>query len=244
MLFVPLRSTHGERKPCNEIGAQLNPELRILLETHTNGLVPEIDQLAVLSDYSFEEELYPLWVQVDNEIRGLGLKYAYWREGKLIGYPNTLEFEIITRPLVYVVQNLQQIGTPFLSTRHIVQDIGAHLEGCVKELHGVTQINQTASLRTSLGFLPLGALAKRDPWVRKRLGNTLCRDIVQFCQLAWNPAKHEYRNNGSPDPMIPFRRRGRLLFPGPVPGSRSIAGLGPSGMCRGDGHARAGPSRL
>ena len=103
-----------------------------------------------------------------------------------------------------MVQDLQQIGTPFLRTRHIVQDIGAHLEGCVKELHGVTQINQTVSPRTSLGFLPLGALAKGSPWVRKRLGNTLCRDIVQFCQLAWNHAKHEYRNNGSPDPMIPF----------------------------------------
>ena len=182
----------------------MNSKLRKLLEIHVNSLVPDINQLAVLSDHSFENELYPLWVQVDNEIRGPSLKHAYWRDGQLIGYPNTLEFEIITRPLVYVVYGLRDIGTPYLSTRQIVLHIGAHLEGCVKELHGVTQVNQTMSLRSLPGFWPLGKLVKRSPWVRQRLGKLLCDDIVQFCRLAWNPAKHEYRNNGSPDPMIPF----------------------------------------
>ena len=32
----------------------------------------------------------------------------------------------------------------------------------------------------------------------------LCPDITQFCQLAWNSAKHEYHNHGSSVPMIPF----------------------------------------
>ena len=85
----------------------MNKELRALLQTHTPGLLMDIDHLARLSDFSFEPELYLLWVQVDRQVRGLGLQYSYWRNCKLLGFLNSLEFERIARPLIYVVQCLQ-----------------------------------------------------------------------------------------------------------------------------------------
>ena len=156
-----------------------------------------------MSDSNFEQDLYPLWVQVDKRIPGPGLQYAFWRGGKLLGYPFSTEFELIVRPLRYVVYSVHFIGTQYMSTRDIVQDVGAHLEGCVKDFYGVTQYNQPISIRTSLGHLPLGALAS-NPWAQKSLGRPLCRAITKFCRLAWNPAKHDFRNSGSLDPMIPF----------------------------------------
>ena len=182
----------------------MNSDLRNLLQTYTDaGLMAKIDQLVIRSSCNFEQDIYPLWIQVDQRIPGPGLQYAFWQEGQLVGYPFSAEFERIVRPLRYVVYSVHNIGTSYLSTRDIVQDIGAHLEGCVKDLHGVTQYNQTISIRTCPGFLPLGALVK-NPWVRKKLGGPLCRTITQFCRLAWNPSKHDFTNNGSPDPMISF----------------------------------------
>ena len=139
---------------------KMNLELRNLLETYTNGLMAEIDQLTVLSDYHFEQDLYPLWVSVDNRIPGPGLQYAYWRKGELADYPFDYEFECIVRPLRYVVYSVHDIGTPYMSTRQIVYCIGAHLEGCVKDLCGTTRYRQPGSFRTGLGILSLGSLAR------------------------------------------------------------------------------------
>ena len=182
----------------------MNSDLRQLLQTHTeDGLLAEIDPLADLSDHNFKEDLYPRWVQVDENIPGPGLQYAFWHEGNLADYPFDCEFERVTRPLRYVVYSLRVIGTPNMSTRAIVQHIGAHLEGGVKDLCGVTTYNQPVSFRTAWGYMPLGALVK-NPFLRRRLGKDLCHAITQFCRLAWNPAKHKFTNNGFPDPMIPF----------------------------------------
>ena len=180
----------------------VNPKLYALLQSHTNGLAGDIAPLTQLADRNFERDLYPLWKQVDQRICGPGLQFASWRDGQLAGYPNTLEFECITRPLVYVMHSLWDIGTPFLKTRSIVFFIGAHLEGCVKDIHGVTGINQTV-LPTNPGRRPLDRLVKSRQ-VEKLLGKNLCDDITCFCQLLWNPAKHDYFNQGSPDPKIPF----------------------------------------
>ena len=136
-------------------------------------------------------------------------------EGRAIGgLPFDFEFERVLRPLRYVVYGLHAVGTPYMSTREIVFTIGCHLEGCVKDLCGVTNYNQPVSLRTAWGHLPLGALVSRKnpwySWLSRRLGGRDgCRAIASFCQLVWNPAKHDYHkydphNHRSPDPMIPF----------------------------------------
>lgn len=97
---------------------------------------------------------------------------------------------------------LHDIGTPYMSTREIVFAIGAHLEGCVKDLCGVTKCSQP-EYRTA--FMPLGGLVKRHPFVLQRLGKDVRSAIISFCRLLWNPAKHKYETrHGSPDPMIPF----------------------------------------
>ena len=91
-------------------------------------------------------------------------------------------------------------GTPYLRTREMVFAMGVHLEGCVKDLCGVTGYGQPESFRTGFGFLPLGRLVQTSG-VKKRLGKSLCDILAWFCQRYWNPAKHDYPS-GSPDPMI------------------------------------------
>lgn len=192
----------------------MNPQLRDILQAHTNGLIGDINTLAQMADRNFEQDLYPLWVQVDERIPGPGLQYAYWKDGQLVDYPFDFEFERVLRPLRYVVYGLHAVGTPYMSTREIVFTVGCHLEGCVKDLCGVTKYRQPVSLRTVWGHLPLGALVRRKnpwyPWLSRRLGGRdVCRAIASFCQLVWNPAKHDYHkydphNRRSPDPMIPF----------------------------------------
>ena len=178
----------------------MNPQLRDLLQVHTNGLVGDIDTLVQRSNRNFEQDLYPLWVRVDERIPGPGLQYAYWKPGYLPDYPFDHEFEQVLRPLRYVVHFVYGLFPPG-HTRAFVADSGGHLEGCVKDLCGVTRINQP-KFRTA--FMPLGGLVKRHPFVRQRLGQDACDAITTFCQLLWNPAKHDYCNRGSPDPMIPF----------------------------------------
>ena len=187
----------------------MNPQLRDLLQVHTNGLIGDIHTLAQMADRNFEQDLYPLWVRVDERIPGPGLQYAYWKQGELRGYPFDYGIEQVARPLRYVVYGLHDIGTPYMSTRGIVFAIGCHLEGCVKDLCGVTKYNQPVSLRTVWGHLPLGALVSKKnpwhPWLRHRLGKDACRAIASFCRLLWNPAKHKYETrHQSSGPMIPF----------------------------------------
>ncbi len=184
----------------------MNPQLRDLLQVHTNGLIGDIHTLAQMADRNFEQDLYPLWVRVDERIPGPGLQYAYWKQGELRGYPFDYGIEQVARPLRYVVYGLHDIGTPYMSTRGIVFAIGCHLEGCVKDLCGVTKYSQP-KYRT--GFLPLGRLVKHHPLVRLRLGKDVRGAVTTFCRLLWNPAKHDYHlsnrhNRRSPDPMIPF----------------------------------------
>ena len=184
----------------------MNPILRCLLEAHTNGLIGDIDALTQMGDCDFEQGLYPLWVRVDQRIPGPGLQYAYWMQGELRDYPFDYGIEQVVRPLRYVVYGLHAVGTPYMSTREIVFAIGCHLEGCVKDLCGVTKYSQPM-YRTA--FMPLGRLVKHHPLVRQRLGKDVCKAISSFCQLLWNPAKHDYHkinrhNRRSPDPMIPF----------------------------------------
>ena len=192
----------------------MNPQLRDLLQAHTNGLIGDINTLSQMADRNFEQDLYPLWVRVDEQIPGPGLQYASWQDGQLADYPFDYGIEQVVRPLRYVVYGLHDIGTPYMSTREIIFAIGCHLEGCVKDLCGVTKIGQPVSLRTVWGHLPLGALVNKKtpwyPWLSRRLGGKdVCRAIASFCRLLWNPAKHDYhkdnhRNRRSPDPMIPF----------------------------------------
>ena len=182
----------------------MNSELRGLLQAHTDGLIGEIDTLVQRSNRNFEQDQIPLWVQVDQQIPGPGLQYAYWKQGHGPDYPFDYEFEQVLRPLryvVYVVYGLHDVHKPSRRTRELVSMIGSHLEGCVKDLCGVTKCGQP-EFRTA--FLPLGGLVKRHPLVRQRLGKDVCRAITSFCQLLWNPAKHDFFNQGSPDPMIPF----------------------------------------
>lgn len=180
----------------------MNPTLRCLLEAHANGLVGDIDALTQWDDRNFERDLYPLWVRVDEQIAGPGLQYAYWKDGQLVDYPFSYGFEQVLRPLRYVVYGLHAVGTPYISTRLIVYSIGGHLEGCVKDLCGVTKCSQPA-YRTA--FLTLGGLVKHHPFVRQRLGKDVRSAITSFCRLLWNPAKHKYETrDGSPNPMIPF----------------------------------------
>ena len=183
----------------------MDPTLRGLLQTHTNGLIGDINTLAQMADCNFEQDLYPLWVRVDEQIPGPGLQYAYWMQGELRDYPFDYEIEQVVRPLRYVVYGLHAIGTPYMSTREIVFAIGGHLEGCVNDLCGVTKFDQP-KFRTV--FLPLGGLVHL-PLVQQRLDKDVRRAITSFCQLLWNPAKHDYHkdnrhNRRSPDPMIPF----------------------------------------
>ena len=183
----------------------MNPTLRCLLEAHTNDLIGEIDTLVQRSNRNFEQDLVPLWVQVDQQIPGPGLQYAYWKHGHLPDYPFDYEFEQVLRPLryvVYVVYGLHDVHKPSRRTRELVSMIGGHLEGCVKDLCGVTKCSQPM-YRTA--FMPLGGLVKRHPFVRQRLGKDVRSAITSFCRLLWNPAKHKYETrDGSPDPMIPF----------------------------------------
>ena len=179
----------------------MNPQLRDLLQVHTNGLVGDIDTLVQRSNRNFDPDLIPLWVRVDERIPGPGLQYAYWKQGHSPNYPFDYEFEQVLRPLRYVVHFVYGLFPPG-HTRALVADSGGHLEGCVKDLCGVTRINQP-KFRTA--FLPLGGLVKRHPVVRQRLGKDVCGAITTFCRLLWNPAKHDYETpHGSPDPMIPF----------------------------------------
>ena len=187
----------------------MNPQLRDLLQVHTNGLVGNIDTLAQMADRNFEQDLYPLWIRVDERIPGPGLQYAYWMQGKLRDYPFDYGIERVVRPLRYVVYGLRDIGTPYMNTRLIVSSIGGHLEGCVKDLCGVTTFNQPMTFRRWWVHRPLGTLvSKKNPtnlWLRQRLGKDVCGAITTFCRLLWNPAKHDYETpHGSPDPMIPF----------------------------------------
>ncbi len=184
----------------------MDPTLRGLLQTHTNGLIGDINTLAQMADCNFEQDLYPLWVQVDEQIPGPGLQFAYWKDGQLADYPFDYGIEQVVRPLRYVVYGLHAIGTPYMSTREIVSSIGGHLEGCVKDLCGVTKFDQP-QFRTA--FLSLGGLVKHHPLVCQRLDKDVRRAITSFCRLLWNPAKHVYHkdnrhNRRSPDPMIPF----------------------------------------
>ena len=184
----------------------MNPELRCLLEAHTNGLVGDIDTLAQMGDRNFERDLYPLWVQVDQRIAGPGLQYAYWKDGELRDYPFDYGIEQVVRPLRYVVYGLHAVGTPYMNTREIIFTIGGHLEGCVKDLCGVTKFSQPM-YRTA--FMPLGRLVRHHPFVRQRLGKEARSAIASFCRLLWNPAKHDYHNinrhkRRTSDPMIPF----------------------------------------
>ena len=184
----------------------MDPTLRGLLQTYTNGLIGDINTLAQMADCNFEQDLYPLWVQVDEQIPGSGLQYAYWMQGELRDYPFDYGIEQVVRPLRYVVYGLHAIGTPYMNTREIVFAIGGHLAGCVNDLCGVSKFDQP-KFRTA--FLTLGELVKYHPLVRRRLGKDVCRAITSFCRLLWNPAKHVYHkdtrhNRRSPDPMIPF----------------------------------------
>ena len=180
----------------------MNPQLRDLLQVHSHGLVDDIHSLAQMADRNFEQDLYPLWVRVDERIPGPGLQYAYRKQGELRGYPFDYGIEQVARPLRHVVYGLRDIGTPYMSTREIVFTIGGHLEGCVKDLCGVTRINQPM-YRT--GFLPLGGLVKYHPFVRQRLGRDVRGAITTFCRLLWNPANPGIDlRHPSPDPMIPF----------------------------------------
>ena len=180
----------------------MNPQLRDLLQVHTNGLIGDIHTLAQMADRNFEQDLYPLWVRVDEQIQGPGLQHAYWIQGELRDYPFDYGIEQVVRPLRYVVYGLRDIGTPYMSTREIVFAIGCHLEGCVKDLCGVTKCSQP-EYRTA--FQPLSKLVKRHPVVRQRLGKDVRGAITTFCQLLWNPAKHDYETRHQfPDPMIPF----------------------------------------
>ena len=160
----------------------MNPQLRDLLQAHTNGLIGDINTLSQMADHNFEHDLYPLWVQVDEQIPGPGLQYAYWQDGQLVDYPFSFGFEQVVRPLRYVVYGLHDIGTPYMSTREIVFAIGCHLEGCVKDLCGVTKYNQP-KFRTA--FQPLGGLVKGHPFVLQRLGKDARRAITSFCLLGW-----------------------------------------------------------
>ena len=192
--------------------ANMNPQLRDLLQVHTNSLVGDIDTLVQMADRNFEQDLYPLWIRVDERIPGPGLQYAYWMQGELRDYPFDYEFEQVLRPLryvVYVVYGLHDAHKPSRRTRELVSVIGGHLEGCVKDLCGVTKINQPMIFRRWWVHRPLGTLvSKKNPmnlWLRQRLGKKLCRAITSFCQLLWNPAKHKYETRPpSSDPMIPF----------------------------------------
>ena len=186
----------------------MNPQLRDLLQVHTNGLIGDIHTLTQMADRNFEQDLYPLWVRVDEQIQGPGLQHAYWIQGELRGYPFDYGIEQVVRPLRYVVYGLRDIGTPYMSTREIVFAIGCHLEGCVKDLCGVTKYSQPENFRTAWGKMSLGKLMLA-PWIRHRLGKDVCGAVMTFCRLLWNPAKHDYHksnrhNRRSPDPMIPF----------------------------------------
>ena len=70
--------------------ANMNPQLRDLLQVHTNGLIGDIHSLAQMADRNFEQDLYPLWVRVDEQIPGPGLQYAYWRRAGLIATSRSL----------------------------------------------------------------------------------------------------------------------------------------------------------
>ncbi len=59
----------------------MHPQLRDLLQVHTSGLIGDIHTLAQMADRNFEQDLYPLWVRVDERIPGPGLQYAYWKQG-------------------------------------------------------------------------------------------------------------------------------------------------------------------
>ena len=90
-----------------------------------------------------------------------------------------------------------------MSTCKIVFFIGAHLEGCVKDLCGETKYQQPVSFRTAWGHMPLGTLVK-IPWFGKSLRRSLCHAITKFHRLDWHPANHDFTNNGSPDPLTIF----------------------------------------
>ena len=60
----------------------MNPQLRDLLQAHTNGLIGDINTLAQMADCNFEQDLYPLWVQVDEQIAGPGCSTPIGRPGK------------------------------------------------------------------------------------------------------------------------------------------------------------------
>ena len=176
---------------------------------------------------------------MDDRIPGPSLQYAFWNKRELADFP--FDFEHVTRPLRYVVYSLHDIGRPQMSTCKIVFFIGAHLEGCVKDLCGETKYQQPVSFRTAWGHMPLGTLVK-IPWFGKSLRRSLCHAITKFHRLDWHPANHDFTNNGSPDPLTIFPDAVCSCFLARGSRGSSTTGHGTTGSL--DASGRGGVARL
>jgi hypothetical protein len=174
----------------------MNPTLTNILEAHSPGLPDHLLQALEEPIYSFRADMYPRLCQLDSLIPGIGMQYALWSE-TTPHYPFSSEFDGIVRPLRYVPYNLAS-GMDFrMIARTVALYAGAHLEECVKAFSCV----KLGHLRSAILMRrTLGSLARH---LQPQLGNRLSGDIIAFCDISWNQAKHQYAD-GLPKSVIPF----------------------------------------
>ena len=167
----------------------MNSVLERLLETHAPGVSSGLQKAFDTRVLDFKRDLYPLLAALDSEIPGIGMQYATWREGTP-HYPFSMEFDSIVRPLRYVPYYLAGIRGLSMIARDVVQESGAHLESCVKELCWGKGLKGA-----SYSHGPLGTLARKHE-VRSLLGTTLSAATSEYCSVSWNEAKHNYSGGG------------------------------------------------
>ena len=130
----------------------MNSVLENLLETHAYGVFSGLQKALDTPVLNFKRDLYPSLAALDSEIPGIGMQYATWEEGTP-HYPFSMEFDSVVRPLRYVPYYLAGMRRLGMIARDVVQESGAHLESCLKELCQVNGLTSGRYNHASLGVL-------------------------------------------------------------------------------------------
>jgi len=170
--------------------------LASLLNTNRPDLAPSIATIATEADKAIDEfrtNLYPRVVEIDRQIPGIGMQCAVWsKTTPHYPFPGQ-EFDGIVRPLRYVPYKLASRIPLQMISRSVVFDSGGHLEECVKDFCRTMRLPER-----HYEHKPLGTCTNL---IKSQLRDALAQDILRFCSISWNQAKHRYRD-GLPKSVI------------------------------------------
>ncbi|MDE0269380.1 MAG: hypothetical protein OXI96_10205 [Acidimicrobiaceae bacterium] len=133
---------------------------------------------------SFSVRMLPMLTRIDQEIPGPGIHTAVWKNNRY-RYPFSETFERILRPLRYIPAYLGKACHEPLFARAALQMAGAHLEGCVKNMHRI------GSKQVRYPRAPLGSLLRKKP-IKRMLDEKILEAMRVYTNLGVNPAKHDY----------------------------------------------------